>query len=153
MNLTFVNTFPLCVMAGKEKYYLLYLYLKGICPNHELPSKKACKAFFWILTLVLYRSITGGAKISGSYWERILGPHRLFLYQVAALKQPVGILYAFRFVFLRRRESMTTAFWFQQRRVILKANHLEQKAEELPLEKNTKGRQEVSLAIVELCLF
>lgn len=34
---------------------------------------------------------------------------------------------------------MMTAFWFQQRRVILKANHLEQKAEELPLEKMQRG--------------
>lgn len=125
MNLTLVNKFLLCVMAGKKKYDL-----KGIYTNHILPSKKTYNASFWILTLALHRSITAGAKISSSYWELILGPCGLFLYQVTALKA-VGILYAFRFIFLVRRESLTTfgfskEGWYQR---------LEQKAKEVPLEK------------------
>lgn len=106
MNLTLVNKFLLCVMAGKKEYDLIYLYL--ICTNHTLPSRKTYNASFWILALALYRSISGGAKISGSYWELLLGPCGLFLFQLTALKQAVGMLSAFRFVFLVRRESVTT---------------------------------------------
>lgn len=59
MNLTFVNAFPLRVMADKNKHDLLYIYLKGIYTNPTLPSKKTYNASFWILTLALHSSISG----------------------------------------------------------------------------------------------